>query len=118
MESSIEDIVFLARSEHRVDALRSLGECPTTRDDLQAVTGASKATNQLEEEELRVVDDEKSTLSKLNDEGPFERFRMTADVPDLLPTRERPVPASCYFQRVAPVTGAILSKVRSGKDPC
>lgn len=44
MDSSIGDIEFLSRSEHRVEALRSLGEGPNTRDELQAVTGASKAT--------------------------------------------------------------------------
>jgi predicted transcriptional regulator len=44
MASSIEDIEFLARSEHRVDALRTLSKGASERDELQAVTGASKAT--------------------------------------------------------------------------
>lgn len=44
MTTPLEDIEFLARSEHRVDALSALTEQPCDRDDLQKVTGASKAT--------------------------------------------------------------------------
>lgn len=40
----IEDIEFLARSDHRVAALRALEQSPSTRDDLQVASGASKAT--------------------------------------------------------------------------
>lgn len=42
--SSLEDIEFLARSEHRVDAIRTLRAGPADRDDLRAATDASKAT--------------------------------------------------------------------------
>ena len=44
MPSSIEEIEFLARSEHRVVALRTLRDGPRDRTDLQAATDASKAT--------------------------------------------------------------------------
>lgn len=44
MANSIEDIEFLARSEHRVAALRTLDEGPRDRDELRAATEASKAT--------------------------------------------------------------------------
>lgn len=42
--TSLEEIEFLARSEHRVVALRTLRDGPSDRDDLQAATDASKAT--------------------------------------------------------------------------
>jgi predicted transcriptional regulator len=44
MASPLEDVEFLSRSEHRVDALRALREGPVDRDDLRAATDASKAT--------------------------------------------------------------------------
>jgi predicted transcriptional regulator len=44
MASPIEEIEFLARSEHRVVALRTLHDGPRDRDDLQTSTDASKAT--------------------------------------------------------------------------
>lgn len=44
MASSIEDIEYLARSEHRIAALRSLSGGPCDRDELQQDSGASKAT--------------------------------------------------------------------------
>ena len=44
MASPLEDVEFLARSEHRVDALRALREGPADRDDLRTATDASKAT--------------------------------------------------------------------------
>ena len=44
MESAIQDIEFLARSEHRVTALEALAECRHDRRDLRAVTGASDPT--------------------------------------------------------------------------
>lgn len=44
MDSSVEDIEFLARSEHRVAALRTLEEGSSDRDELRAATEASKAT--------------------------------------------------------------------------
>lgn len=44
MGSSIEDIEFLARSDHRIGVLGVLAECPRTRDDLRAATGASSPT--------------------------------------------------------------------------
>ncbi|MDX1748125.1 MAG: transcriptional regulator [Halobacteriales archaeon] len=44
MTSPVEEIEFLARSEHRVIALRALREGPCDRDDLRASTDASKAT--------------------------------------------------------------------------
>jgi predicted transcriptional regulator len=44
MTSPLEDIDFLARSEHRVDALRRFREGPADRGDLTVATEASKAT--------------------------------------------------------------------------
>ena len=44
MTSPLEDIDFLARSEHRVAALRTLREGPGDRDALRGVTDASNAT--------------------------------------------------------------------------
>jgi predicted transcriptional regulator len=44
MTSSIEEIEFLARSEHRVVALRALQDGPSTREDLRTATDASNAT--------------------------------------------------------------------------
>ena len=43
-DPSLEDIEFLARSAHRVEALRRLREGSVDRDDLRDATGASKAT--------------------------------------------------------------------------
>lgn len=44
MESSIDDIAFLARSDHRVTALDALAERPRSRSDLRATTGVSSST--------------------------------------------------------------------------
>jgi predicted transcriptional regulator len=44
MTASVEDIEFLARSDHRVNALSALAAGPQSRDDLRAVIGASNAT--------------------------------------------------------------------------
>jgi len=44
MTTPVEDIEFLARSEHRVNALGALAAGPQSRDDLRAVIGASNAT--------------------------------------------------------------------------
>jgi predicted transcriptional regulator len=44
MTSSIGEIEFLARSEHRVGALRTLRDGPSDRDDLREATDASNAT--------------------------------------------------------------------------
>lgn len=70
MARSIEDIEFLARSDHRVAALRELGEGPRDRDELQGVTGASKATiarllNEFEDRTWVVRDGHKYELTDL-----------------------------------------------------
>lgn len=44
MNTSVEEIEFLARSDHRVNALGALAAGPQSRDDLRTVTGASNAT--------------------------------------------------------------------------
>lgn len=44
VESSLDDIEFLARSEHRVEVLDALAERPHSRTDLQVMTGASSST--------------------------------------------------------------------------
>lgn len=44
MITPVEDIEFLARSDHRVNALGALAAGPQTRDDLRVVIGASNAT--------------------------------------------------------------------------
>ncbi len=44
MISPVEDIDFLARSPHRVNALGALAAGPQSRDDLRAAIGASNAT--------------------------------------------------------------------------
>ncbi|MFC4407901.1 helix-turn-helix transcriptional regulator [Haloarchaeobius iranensis] len=44
MDSTLDDIRFLADSANRVDALVALREGPCDRDELQATTGASAAT--------------------------------------------------------------------------
>lgn len=44
MSTPVEDIEFLARSEHRVNALGALAASPQSRDDLRVVIGASNAT--------------------------------------------------------------------------
>lgn len=44
MDSSIEDIEFLARSTHRAGVLDALAERPCARNELQGVTGASSPT--------------------------------------------------------------------------
>ncbi|WP_152042463.1 helix-turn-helix transcriptional regulator [Salinigranum salinum] len=44
MHTPVEEIEFLARSDHRVNALGALAAGPQSRDDLRTVTGASNAT--------------------------------------------------------------------------
>ena len=44
MDSALDEIEFLVRSEHRVEALDALAERPRSRSDLQAATGASSST--------------------------------------------------------------------------
>jgi len=44
MDTSIEDIEFLASSDHRTGTLDGLAEGPGKRDVLQETTGASSAT--------------------------------------------------------------------------
>jgi len=44
MSTPLEDIEFLARSDHRVNALGALSVGPQKRDDLRVATGASNAT--------------------------------------------------------------------------
>ena len=44
MNQSLEDIDFLARSEHRVKVLDALAERPHSRADLRVLTGASSST--------------------------------------------------------------------------
>ncbi|SDQ24033.1 helix-turn-helix transcriptional regulator [Natronobacterium texcoconense] len=43
-DTSLEDIAFLARSEHRVSALVALADRPRSRSQLRDVTGASSST--------------------------------------------------------------------------
>jgi predicted transcriptional regulator len=42
--SALDDVRFLSDSEHRVVALKALGESPQTQSDLRAVCGSSSAT--------------------------------------------------------------------------
>lgn len=68
--SPLEDIEFLARSEHRVDALRRLRRGSADRDDLRTATGASKATvarllNEFEERNWVVRDGHEYELTDL-----------------------------------------------------
>lgn len=44
MSSSLEDVEFLARSEHRVAVLDALADGPHSRAELRAMTGASSST--------------------------------------------------------------------------
>ncbi len=44
MNTPLDDIAFLARSDHRVGVLDALAEGPRDRDDLRAATGASSPT--------------------------------------------------------------------------
>ncbi len=44
MESSLDDIEFLARSDHRTAVLDALAERPCDRNELRATTGASSPT--------------------------------------------------------------------------
>lgn len=44
MNTPVEEIEFLARSDHRLNALGALAAGPQSRDDLRTVTGASNAT--------------------------------------------------------------------------
>lgn len=44
MESSLETVEFLARSESRVEVLEALEDAPRTRDDLKGATEASRTT--------------------------------------------------------------------------
>lgn len=44
MNSPLDEIEYLARSEHRVEALGALAERPLSRSDLRALTGASSST--------------------------------------------------------------------------
>ena len=44
MSSSLEDVEFLVRSEHRVAALDALADGPRRRSELRAMTGASSST--------------------------------------------------------------------------
>lgn len=44
MGTALDEIEFLVRSEHRVEALDALAERPRSRDDLRALTGASSST--------------------------------------------------------------------------
>ena len=44
VDSSLDDIEFLARSEHRVEVLDALAERPHNRSDLRGMTGASSST--------------------------------------------------------------------------
>jgi predicted transcriptional regulator len=44
MNQPLDEIVFLTRSEHRVEVLDALAERPHSRADLQVLTGASSAT--------------------------------------------------------------------------
>jgi predicted transcriptional regulator len=44
MRSSLEDVEFLVRSEHRVVVLDALADGPQTRSELRALTGASSST--------------------------------------------------------------------------
>lgn len=44
MDSSIEDVEFLVRSEHRVTALSALASDPRTRTELREITGVSQST--------------------------------------------------------------------------
>lgn len=44
MNSSLEDVEFLARSEHRVTVLDALADGPQSRSDLRELTGASSST--------------------------------------------------------------------------
>lgn len=73
MSSSIADVEFLARSEHRVAALRALAERPRTRDELRDATDASKATvarllNEFEDRDWVVREDHRYDLT---DHGQF-----------------------------------------------
>lgn len=43
-DSSLDDVEYLARSEHRVEVLDALAERPRSRTDLQTMTGASSST--------------------------------------------------------------------------
>ncbi len=44
MGTALDEIEFLARSEHRIECLDALAERPHSRADLQAITGASSST--------------------------------------------------------------------------
>ncbi|MFH5800487.1 helix-turn-helix transcriptional regulator [Haladaptatus sp. CMAA 1911] len=44
MDSSLDDIEFLARSGHRIAVLDALAECPCDRNELRSTTGASSPT--------------------------------------------------------------------------
>lgn len=81
MTSAIEEVDFLARSEHRVDALRRLREGPGDRDDLQRATGASRATvtrlaNEFEDRNWVVRDGPRYALSDLGDFVAAEFLRL------------------------------------------
>jgi predicted transcriptional regulator len=83
MPSPLENIAFLARSEHRVTTLRALREDPSDRDDLQGVTDASNATiarllNEFEERNWVVRDGHEYELT---DPGAFvaEEFLRLVD---------------------------------------
>lgn len=72
MTSAIEEVDFLARSEHRVDALRRLRDGPADRDDLERATGASRATvarlaNEFEDRNWVVRDGPRYALSDLGE---------------------------------------------------
>jgi predicted transcriptional regulator len=44
MDSSLDDVEFLARSSNRIEVLDALGESPRTRDELKEVTEVSRTT--------------------------------------------------------------------------
>jgi predicted transcriptional regulator len=44
MDSALDEIEYLTRSEHRIEVIDALSDGPQTRSDLRAVTGASSST--------------------------------------------------------------------------
>jgi predicted transcriptional regulator len=86
-DASLEDVEFLARSPHRVRALRALRAGSADRDDLRAATDASKATvsrllNEFEDRNWVVRD---GHAYELTDSGEFvaERFLQLVEEMDV-----------------------------------
>lgn len=79
MDSSLEDIEFLARSSSRVEVLDALDESPLTRDELKDVTDASRTTlsRMLADFEDRGWIDRPDRRFELTPEGAFVASEVT-----------------------------------------